>query len=646
MSQQNLTGKLLSGRYRIERLLARGGMASVYLAVDERLEREVAIKVIYQHLAEDSSFKAKFLQEAKMAARLSHPNIVNIFDQGHDGELIYLAMEYVPSITLRDALTRFGAIGPKRALELFAQILEGLAQAHEKNVLHRDIKPENVFLADDGRVKLGDFGLARQADAHTSTGSLVGTIAYLSPELITRGQADARSDVYAAGIMLYEMLTGKQPFQGTEVAYIAHQHTTTDVPAPSELNPQIPALLDELVLWATARSPEHRPANAQALLAVTKRAQAELAAGRGSTAKLEIPEFAKTSVLPANELNNATEVLGSTEASGSTIETQQFSDFEQNATAVIDSQAAAISLSPLEQFAIRRRRRSKWITLLIATSAFVAAIAGWWLSAGPAALTGIPNLSNRTVVAAVAALKPYNAQITQKEINSKTVPEGLVIKTEPSAGSLFWRGSKLVLVVSKGPVMVSVPSLNTLTQQAAAAALKAAGFKVGNLNESFSDFPAGTVYNYQGSDGTKLAEGSAVDLEISLGKVPSVAGISQADAVSALQAVNLSVSDSKTEYSDKVAKGLVIRLEPVQNPLRAGDEVVLIVSKGPTTVVMPKVIGETLAAAQKLLQSLGLKAIVNTDQLTSQWGVVKVKSTSAKAGSILHLGDSVTISNR
>jgi serine/threonine-protein kinase len=208
VTQQNLVGRLIADRYLVQSLIARGGMSSVYLAMDERLERQVAVKVIYAHLAENPSFREKFIREAKTAARLNHPNLVNVFDQGQDQELTFLVMEYVPGMTLRDALKKFGKLSPARALDLFEPILQGLAAAHRGGILHRDLKPENVFLADDGRIKLGDFGLARNVDANTSTGSLIGTIAYLSPELITRGVADARSDVYAAGILLYELLTG------------------------------------------------------------------------------------------------------------------------------------------------------------------------------------------------------------------------------------------------------------------------------------------------------------------------------------------------------------------------------------------------------------------------------------------------------
>lgn len=258
-----LIGITLDERYVIRSRIARGGMAMVYLANDLRLERRVAVKVMHSHLAEDSNFTRRFEQEARSAAGLSHPNLVGVFDQGHDAGHTYLVMEYLPSITLRALLKQQKALTEEQALEIGEAVLSGLAAAHTAGIVHRDLKPENVMLADDGRIKLGDFGLARAVSANTTTGqALLGTIAYLSPELVTRGVADARSDIYAFGIMLYEMLTGEQPFTGEQPMQIAYQHANSDVPAPSLKSPDTSPELDELVVWATQRDPEKRPRDA------------------------------------------------------------------------------------------------------------------------------------------------------------------------------------------------------------------------------------------------------------------------------------------------------------------------------------------------------------------------------------------------
>ncbi len=226
-------------RYLIERRVARGGMATVYEATDQRLERPVAIKIMHPHLAEDGDFTKRFIQEARQAARLAHPNIVNVFDQGQDGSITFIVMEYLPGITLRELLQDFGALTPAQTVDIVRAVLQGLDAAHTAGIVHRDLKPENVLLADDGRIKIADFGLARASTHNTATSqALLGTIAYLSPELISRGEADLRSDIYALGIMMFEMLTGAQPYQGDQAVTIAYQHQNDIVPPRVRRIPQ------------------------------------------------------------------------------------------------------------------------------------------------------------------------------------------------------------------------------------------------------------------------------------------------------------------------------------------------------------------------------------------------------------------------
>ncbi len=269
-----MIGRLVDGRYAVEARVARGGMATVYLALDRRLDREIALKVMHGHLADDPQFTARFIREARAAARLSHPGVVAVFDQGEDRGLLYLAMEYLPGQTLREVLTEFGVLSPREALDVAEHVLEALAAAHDAGIVHRDVKPENVLLTDDGRIKVADFGLARAATAVTSTsGLLMGTAAYLAPELVARGVADARSDVYAVGVMLFELLTGGLPFAGDVPVQVAYRHVHEDVPPPSDVVPGLPPALDVLVTAATARDPDRRPADAGALLALERSAR-------------------------------------------------------------------------------------------------------------------------------------------------------------------------------------------------------------------------------------------------------------------------------------------------------------------------------------------------------------------------------------
>lgn len=650
----SLVGRLIGERYQVEQVVARGGMATVYLAMDLRLERKIALKVIHPHLASNASFRDKFIREARIAAKLSHPNLVNVFDQGQEGDLAFMAMEFVSGITLRDALKDFGALDAKRALDLFEPILSGLAAAHRAGILHRDLKPENVLLSDDGRIKLGDFGLARDIENNTSTGSLVGTVAYLSPELVTRGVADARSDVYAAGIMLFEMLAGRQPFEGEQAVQIAYQHANDNVPAPSKINSSVPPLLDELVLWATARDAAHRPADAVELLDVVKRAKAEIKAGRNNT-NLGIPvidvssrpkDLNSTTVLPTSQ--DATQVLNPDVFGAAGFDENQTMALsgigDLSATTVLDDMNFENdSLSALETFGKKRRGlRILIITLLVVV---LGGGSGWWFSSGPGGLSVIPNLTSRTADDAQLALSNLNANFAIAEESSTTVTKGLVIRTDPPAGSFFFGGT-LTIYISSGPSLVSAPQLQGLNIAAATAEIIKNGFTLGEVKSVFNEAPIGEVFDYLGSDGSRIPENSRIDVWVSLGAIPVVAGLEQEAAVTAIELVGLKISEITEDYSDTIAAGQVIAIVPQTQPLEKNGTVNLVVSKGPNIVQVPNMVGQTVLAAKSALESLGLRVVVNTDQLTTRWGVVAIKRQSAAAGTQLRVGDSITISTK
>ena len=638
MPESNLTGTKISNRYLVERLLARGGMASVYLAEDLRLERKVALKVIHANLAEDPSFRNKFIREAKIAANLSNPNLVNVFDQGEDGKLIFLAMEYVPGITLRDAIRKFGALEPKKAIELFEPILDGLSAAHSAGILHRDLKPENVFLADDGRVKLGDFGLARSISANTQTGSLIGTVAYLSPELVTRGTADARSDVYAAGIMLFELLTGKQPFVGEQAVQVAYQHANDQVPAPSTVNPKVPALMDEIVLWATAREPRHRPANAGSLLSVIKQAKQDLQTG-SSNATVALHETMRLNLLQPD--TSGTEIIE--DAFG--LPTDSFSDEATQKIQPLNEESDSWAPHPLEVLQASRKKRGLSILTASVLAIILAIGAGWWFGSGPGGLATVPNLTNRTLSDAQQSLLPLDAQLTNTSEYSSEVAAGLIIRTEPSSGTLFFKGAGLQIVISKGAKFIAVPAIAGLSAAKAESELVRAGFKLGTVTYWFNDAAKATVFDYLGSDLTKIGEGTEVSVKLSLGPLPIVAGLAQEIAIATIQAAGLQIDTITQEFSDTVAKGQTMRISPLVDPLPKNGKVNLVVSKGSSVFAMPVVIGETLSAAEKLLTDLGLKVLVNTDQLKSNYGLTNVRTVSVPAGKKVRVGDTVTISN-
>jgi serine/threonine-protein kinase len=630
----DLVGRLIRGRYQIEKLVARGGMATVYLAEDNRLDRKVAIKVIHPHLANDKSFREKFVREAKIAARLSHPNLVNVFDQAEDGDVVFLAMEYVSGITLRDALDKFGALSASRALDVFEPMVAALAAAHAAGVLHRDLKPENVLLSDDGKVKLSDFGLARPISAQTQTGAVVGTVAYLSPELVSRGVADARSDIYAAGIMLFELLTGRQPFQGEQAVHVALQHANSEVPAPSSLNDTIPELLDELVLWATAKLPQNRPSDAIEFHRVLLQAKADLKNPKKSD---ELTQRLRETTVLRGETSTGLEQLNLDQ-------TQVLGD----AGAATSNETVALNLQPevVEDNRVQIYHSHRTVKLLVASALtlLLGLGAGWWFSAGPGGFEVMPNLANRTQVEAEGLISSLGATAVIVTESSKTISSGLVISSEPGSGSIYW-GGPVTIRVSSGPKLVTIASLEGKTLVEATAQILQSGFVLGKVTSWFNSSPIGTVYAHSGGGSTKVAEGSAIDLEISLGSIPVVAGLDQETAVNLVQVAGLKVKTVITEFSDTVTKGQAIALVPLAEPIGKGGEVNLIVSKGSDVVTMPRVVGETIRASKTLLESLGLVVVVDTNQLSSNWGVAKVKKVSVAPGTQLRVGDSVKISS-
>jgi beta-lactam-binding protein with PASTA domain len=616
----DLTGQLIAERYLIKAFVASGGMASVYRAEDTVLERVVALKIIHPHLATDRSFVDKFRREAKMAASLSHPNLVNVFDQGTDNQAIFLVMEYVPGINLRDALNDFGSLSPKRALEILEPLTAGLAAAHAAGILHRDLKPENVFLSDNGTVKLGDFGLAREISSHTQTGSLVGTAAYLSPELVLRGQADARSDVYSLGVMAFEMLTGKQPYDGDQAVQIAYQHANSNIPAPSSLNPEVPELLDEIVLWATARNPSDRPASATELLPVITRAKSDIK--RGLTTTFE--DFGIT--------RNVTEVFvapaGATEVIG---EMRPVENYERSDGFV--------------KLAKANRRSGRLVLVVTLLAIFLSAGSGWWFSAGPGGASVVPELEGRSVEVAISALEPIGLKVTQEQEHSATVPVGRVTRTEPVAGTRVAKQSAVTVFVSTGPKQVLVPEPLGLNLEQAKQLLIDTGLTPGAVDSFFNTAEAGQVFAFSGAAGVSLDEGSVVDLKVSLGPVPAVEGLTLQQATEKLEAEGLTVT-SQQAFSDQVPSGQVISLAASADPLPEGGSVALTVSKGPEFVTMPNVVGETVAAARNALQALGLTVVIDTDQLSSRYGIVKVSRQTPAASARVRVGSEVTIYTR
>lgn len=649
--QDPFVGRLLDGRYRVESRIARGGMATVYLGIDDRLDREVALKIMHGHLADDPAFVSRFIREARSAARLSHPNVVQVFDQGSDGPVLYLAMEYLPGRTLRDALNERGALSPRQSLTVLEPVLDALGAAHRSGIVHRDIKPENVILTDDGRIKVADFGLARAASAATSSsGVLLGTVAYLAPELVARGIADARADVYAAGIMLFEMLTGQQPFTGEMPAQIAFRHVHEDVPTPSRLVPYLPDELDVLTRLATSRDPDSRPADAAAMLALTRGVRQQLPAEVLDRVPEHASGAASTAVTPGGI--EPTEVVGPPTGHGRAAASNGYSGSHAD-TMVGHELIPAADMIGRDlvhddggdgQIDERRRRggpQSYWWSALLVVI-FVVGLGLWWANAGPGAYAQVPPVSDKPAASAESTLAAAGFTVGNDAAYDDTVAKGNVIETRPRGGEDARKGSRVTMVVSLGPETAAVPSVSKKSVDDATAALKDAGFTVGKSTEKYSDSVGdGLVIGTDPKAKTQARVEDPVTLIVSRGpqpvSVPDVVGKSRAEAEKRLGDAKLEVKTDQ-QYDEKVPAGVVISQQPEGGKLLPGETVVIVVSQGPPLVEVPDVRDKPLREARRILREAGFDVQVQGTHLFD-----RVFNQNPGAGQQIPRGSTVTI---
>ena len=603
-----LLGRLLDRRYRLDRVIARGGMATVYAATDTRLDRTVAVKTMRPALAEDPDFVERFAREARAAARLSSPEVVAVHDQGTDPDTgtAYLVMEHVSGGTLRDVLRERGALPPARALDLVEPVLVALAAAHAAGLVHRDVKPENVLLSDDGRVKVADFGLARAIETSNltaTTGLLIGTVAYLAPEQVEHGRTDTRTDVYAAGILLWELLTGSPPYSSDSPMSVAYRHVHEDVPAPGTVVEGIPAALDELVVRATRRDASARPVDAGAFLAELRAVRADLDAGAADAPVVQRAAAHPTLVVPR----------------------------------------AAVLPPPPDDTAPAGRgrgRRPLVLALVLALLAAVGLAGGWYLGSGR--YTQAPSVLGLTKVEAEAALTRAGFEVDYRpSVFSETVPAQHIIDQDPAPDGRVRKGGTITLLNSKGPDRRAVPALTGVTQAEATAALEKAGLAVGEVSRRFSDAPVGTVVATTPAAGERLKPGSPVALVLSKGvelrDVPDVQGRPRAEAEAALTAAGFRVEVTEV-FSDTVAKGTVADQSPSSGKAPRGSVVALEVSKGPELVAVPDVVGQKRADAEAALKAAGFKVRVFAIP-----GPGRVRSTDPAAGTQVRKGATVTV---
>jgi beta-lactam-binding protein with PASTA domain len=648
-----LIGQVLDDRYRIDALIAVGGMATVYRALDTRLDRVLALKVMHPALAADASFVERFIREAKSVARLSHPNVVGVYDQGTDGPYGYLAMEYVPGCTLRDVLRERGALRPRAALDILEPVLAALGAAHRAGFVHRDMKPENVLIGDDGRVKVADFGLVRAVDTVTNTtGSVLGTVSYLAPEQIEHGTADPRVDVYACGIVLYEMLTGGRPHSGDTPAQVLYQHLNADVPPPSDAVPALPAQLDELVASAASRTPQVRPQDAVALLADVRQARAALtdeqldalppaarATGHDNTED-------RTSVIPRAAATVSPAGIGASGA-GNTTGTPHAGRADPAAPDAVLHRTSRLEVPPPEP--VRRGLRPRRGTLAVIVGVLVALGLGvgvWYINSGQ--FTEVPPLLAKTEAQARQRLTDSGLDLGAiRHSYSATDKRGTVISTDPAAGSRIRRHDQVDLTISLGTRTVKVPDLHNVPLTDARAQLKAARLAPGMVTRAFSEsVERGAVIRTDPAAGAVQDAGTAVALTVSKGSpvdIPDVRGESVADATADLKDAGLTVKVAAHRVNSPIDAGKVAAQSPGEDALLAeGDTVTLTLSKGPEMIVVPDVVGYHVDDAKRQLTDAGFKVDVDRG-LFGIFGGNKVTDQSVHGGGKAPKGSTITL---
>ena len=643
-----LIGRLIDQRYRVTRRLARGGMATVYVAQDERLERPVALKVMHPHLAESDDFVERFHREARAAARIVHPGVVSVFDQGVVSGQGFLVMELIDGTNLRALLNAQGAFTIPQALRYTTDILEALRAAHRMGVIHRDIKPENILVPTDGPAKVADFGLARAVSegSTSATGNMLGTVAYIAPEIALTTEANARSDLYSVGIMLYEMLTGAVPWADESPLQIASHHVSDDVPSPSATLPWIPREIDDLVAALTARNPANRCADASDALDLVARAAAsipsDIANRRAEVAHEDSRSGSETTALNTEVM--PTQLTQAMPAPAVTTATAL-----PTATAVTTVHASTPTETPSAGELPAKMSTRAILLAVIAFLLIVAASFGgswWWTEYGPGSYLTMPTTTGRDLADVQADLGAIGLASSVEEEFSDDVQSGIVTHSDPDGGSSVHKSTNVQLYVSKGIDMKDVPNVVGKGQDEASRTLADAGLALGAVTDAYSeDIPPGQVISQSVAAGTSLAHDSTVDVVLSKGReprtVPTLTGKGASAAKSSIEALGLVASPTEA-YSDTVPEGQVISQQTREgSTVYRGDSVSYTVSKGPEMVTVPDVVGLQRQEAHDKLEGAGFT--VQEDLILGGF-FNTVRSSDPAGGSKVKKGSTVTIS--
>ena len=636
-----LVGQTIDARYVIEKRIARGGMATVYRARDTRLDRPVALKIMYPHLAESADFVARFRREARAAAKLTHPGVVAVYDQGSAQGSSYLVMELIKGPNLRTYLRSQGCLTVGEALKITKEILQALAAAHRSGLIHRDVKPENVLLPETGQVKVADFGLARAASEVTAatTGSILGTVAYLSPETVSGTAADSRVDVYATGIMLFELLAGVPPFSGDSPIQIAYAHVHEDVPHIKETEPWVPQPVDDLIAKLTTRDPAKRPLNGDAALELVNQTIAELDPNemelRGDTPPATNPADSDSD----QELTPTLSEVPLPGAPGSPSHHKSWWKRRRGR----QSESALDSATPSEG-ATRSKTRGRLIGGIVGAIVLLAAILTWFFMWGPGSFRPMVDVVNQQWPDASKSLTAADVTFERVDVFDDNIPAGNVARTNPAPGKPLGRFQTAKIFVSKGIEMLTMPDLTGKTREEALELVKKARFNTPQISEDFHDtVPEGQISSQDPAPNASVAHNTIVKITVSKGRqpvsMPDLVGKPSQEAQNELTQVGLQPQVTE-DFSDSVPKGKVISQSVAPNTtVHRLDQVNLVISKGPEVVAVPNVFGKSEGDARAALESAGFTVNVKRTFGDSK----RVLNSNPSAGTQAKVGSTVTI---
>ncbi|HVA20227.1 MAG TPA: Stk1 family PASTA domain-containing Ser/Thr kinase [Solirubrobacteraceae bacterium] len=626
---------IIDGRYRVISRLGSGGMADVYLAEDQLLGRQLAVKVLHHHFAEDQEFVERFRREASSAAGLSHPNIVGIFDRGEWNGTYYIAMEYVAGRSLKTVVREQGALDPATAIDIVTQILRAARFAHKRGVIHRDLKPHNVILDEEGRARVTDFGIARAgASDMTLTGSIMGTAQYLSPEQAQGHVVSGRSDLYAIGIILYELLTGAVPFDGETAVAIAFKQVSAQARAPSERQPGLPGSLDAVVLRALAKDPARRFADAEEFIVALQQARQGLPAGASSVVAGAIADTVLATGGPYGAPPAMSPSMGVTLPESGALLLPPAGDFgAENGRGGQRSE--------------QRDRFRRWL-LWVSGALLLAALVALGLLLSSPGRVKVPDVVGQTEAGALTRLRRANLNPTAATTASTSVASGLVVSQTPPGGNEVGKGARVSILVSAGPGTAKLPAVEGLTAAKAVSKLRAAGFKPASEEQSSAKIAQGHVISTDPSAGLVLGVGSPITVFVSSGPaqvhVPNVTGQSLPAAETALTSAGLTLGTVTQRVSASQAQGTVLSQSPAApSTLPTGGKVNLVVAQAPKEVAVPHVEGKTEVAATAALEKAGFTVNTVTEPTSEAGKVGHVLKQSPSAGSHAGKGATVTI---